>query len=368
MKKIEAQIVADSISPQGHRITSFLLTFPRFILAELNTHRLFSRNSASSRAIPFEKMVKMVKEDPFIPIAWQKDHKGMQGTEYLTEEEATTAEVRWIAASHNAITSAKMLNNNYFGVQRPLVTKQLCNRLLEPFQWHTTLVTATEFENFFELRLPKYQYKREVFNSKKELLRSYTFEKGFKEDRAYLESLSTIDWLTINTSQAEIHIQALAEAMWDAMDESSPKELKAGKWHIPFGDNMNISINDPVVINEASKIVEFITNDDSSTIPNIDYPYIMEKIKIKVAVARCARLSYMTFDGEIDYEKDIKMHDSLLLNRHASPFEHICRCLTEKEYNTLGKMILDPTEGYIFEKGWVDNFKGFISYRRILNF
>src|SRR5574344_280154 len=85
MKKIEAKIIADSISPQGDRITTYLLTFPRFILSELNTHRMFSKNTASSRAIPFETMVKMVEEDPFIPIAWQKDHKGMQGTEYIID-------------------------------------------------------------------------------------------------------------------------------------------------------------------------------------------------------------------------------------------------------------------------------------------
>ena len=157
MRKINAEIVADSISPQGHRITSFILTYPRFIHSELMTHRLFSRNSASSRAIPLEKMVKMVEEDPFIPIAWQKDHKGMQGTEYLNEEEVERAELQWIQASKNAINSARMLNSNYFGVTKNLVTKQLCNRLLEPFMWHTVLVTATEWENFFELRMPCYE-------------------------------------------------------------------------------------------------------------------------------------------------------------------------------------------------------------------
>lgn len=92
------------------------------------------------------------------------------------------------------------------------------------------------------------------------------------------------------------------------------------------------------------------------------------KVMLKIATARCARLSYMTFDNEIDYEKDIQLHDRLLTSKHASPFEHVSRCLTEEEYNTLGKMILDPVKGYIFEKGWVDNFKGFVSYRRILNF
>ena len=73
MNKIQAVIVADSVDTRGNRITSFLLTYPRFIHSELMTHRMFSRNSASSRAIPFGRMVKMVEEDPFIPIAWQRE-------------------------------------------------------------------------------------------------------------------------------------------------------------------------------------------------------------------------------------------------------------------------------------------------------
>ena len=84
-RKISAKIVADSIDPRGNRITTFVLTYPRFIHAELLTHRLFSRNAASSRAIPFKKMVEDIENDPFIPIAWQKDHKGMQGVEYITD-------------------------------------------------------------------------------------------------------------------------------------------------------------------------------------------------------------------------------------------------------------------------------------------
>ena len=72
-KKISAEIIADSINTFGDRITTYLLTYPRFIHAELMTHRMFSRNSASSRAIPFKRMLQMVEEDPFIPIAWQKE-------------------------------------------------------------------------------------------------------------------------------------------------------------------------------------------------------------------------------------------------------------------------------------------------------
>ena len=149
MKKINAEIVTDSIC-NGYRITTMLLTYPRFIHSELMTHRMFSRNSASSRAIPFEKMVKMVEEDPFIPIAWQKDHKGMQGTEYLTSEADLSACVnRWLAARDEAVFQTKGLHD--IGL-----TKQLCNRILEPFMWHTVLLTGTEWENFFELRCPQY--------------------------------------------------------------------------------------------------------------------------------------------------------------------------------------------------------------------
>ena len=90
------------------------------------------------------------------------------------------------------------------------------------------------------------------------------------------------------------------------------------------------------------------------------------QIMLKIATARCARLSYMTFEGKTDYEKDIALHDQLLAAKHASPFEHCCRVLTEEEYNTLGKMVLNPKNGYVFENGWVDNFKGFISYRYLI--
>jgi len=147
---IEAKIIADSKSIRGERITTFLLTFPRIILSEFNTHRMFSRNSASSRAIPFKKMVESVETNPFIPIAWQKEHKGMQGSEYWTEENIIKyLEDSWIESMHKALQSAKLLTSKG-------VTKQLCNRLLEPFMWHTVICTSTDFLNFFKLRCPEY--------------------------------------------------------------------------------------------------------------------------------------------------------------------------------------------------------------------
>ena len=219
MKKINAQIVADSVNKQGNRITTFLLTYPRFIHGELMTHRMFSRNSASSRAIPFKKMVKMVEEDPFIPIAWQKDHKGMQGNEYL-DFNVPSCTGEWLRARSQAVRFAKELNAHG-------VTKQLCNRLLEPFMWHTVLVTATEWDNFFELRCPRYvNGYDEEFRSRKDYLN------GTAEPEMYPKTEE--QWWKLSQSSAEIHIQALAETMWDAMNESIPNQLEAGEYHVPF--------------------------------------------------------------------------------------------------------------------------------------
>jgi len=149
MNQIKAKVVADSLSPQGKRLTSLEIEFPRIILAELNTHRILSKNSASSRAIPFQKMVDMVQTNPFIPIAWQKEHKGMQGSEYLVEDEGNiTAE--WLQSMIFAVERAKVMS----GLE---VTKQLANRLLEPFMMHKVLITGTEFSNFFDLRCPSYE-------------------------------------------------------------------------------------------------------------------------------------------------------------------------------------------------------------------
>ena len=177
-------------------------------------------------------------------------------------------------------------------------------------------------------------------------------------------------WQSINKSQAEIHIQALAESMWDAMNESKPNKLEAGEWHIPFGDKMN-----------ETSILAIVDNYNISDVQND----LIEKAKIQIATARCARLSYMTFDGEIDYKKDLKLHDTLLKSHHMSPFEHCARAMSDEEYltNIKGKINADeyhldnedgfpnyvnPT-GISIENsvsGWCNNFRGFIQYRYLI--
>lgn len=150
---IKAEIVAHSLSPQGDELISVLCTFPRIILAEINTHRMLSKNTSSSRAIPFKKMVEAIENDPFIPIAWQKDHKGMQGTEYIIDRTSVMdLEAQWREASYLAVKQARKLNE--LGL-----TKQLCNRLLEPFMWTTMLITGSKegWDNFHSLRNPIYE-------------------------------------------------------------------------------------------------------------------------------------------------------------------------------------------------------------------
>lgn len=350
-KQISAEIIADSKNEFGDRITTFVLTFPRFILAELNTHRAFSRNSASSRAIPFKKMVKMVEEDPFIPIAWQKDHKGMQGTEYFSKKDELYPffKTNWLEARDSAVESAQMQNE--LGL-----TKQLCNRILEPFMWHTAIVTATEFENFFKQRCPEYeswQYNDyggmycKMYRSRKDWINSrgypnQTFlvpENGANRFNC-LEG-TDLDWLQVNKGQGEIHIMALAEKMWDAMNDSEPKSLKEGEWHIPFGDKFDEGKIDSLV-------------DSLCPIQPASLNWNMEtcnQIKRKISTARCARISYLNFESKDDYEVDIKLHDRLAKMHHWSPFEHCAQAMNDSRQ---------------YDKPKSRNFTGFVQYREIV--
>jgi len=302
---ITAKIIADSITQRGHRISTFELVFPRHILAELNTHRVFSKNSASSRAIPAKKMIESVNTNPFMPIAWQKEHSGMQGVEYHTDpDRIRILEAQWKVAMESAIANAETL----LALQ---VTKQITNRLLEPFMYHKVLLTTTELDNFFNLRCPKYTSdKGEVFKSRKDFIAAKNnVEEGFhypSSDRG---------WRNINKSGAEIHMQALAEAMWNAYNESVPLELRAGEWHIPYYPTF-----DEVLKSFPYSGAYF----DGSGTHDPNMADFINQQQIKVSCARCARLSYQTLgdDPKIDLLKDVELYNNLVTSGHASPTEH----------------------------------------------
>lgn len=141
----QANIIADSVSVQGKRIVSFELEYPRWIHGELMTHRVFSRNAMSSRAIPVAKMIARVIEDPATPIIWGSNKPGMQAGEALPISEQEIVENVWKEAAKSAAGFAEKL-------MEAGLHKQWTNRLLEPFQYMKTIVTATEWDNFFELR------------------------------------------------------------------------------------------------------------------------------------------------------------------------------------------------------------------------
>ena len=344
MNEIKVEIVADSINQQGDRLTSLQITFPRILLSEINTHRMLSKNTSSSRAIPFKKMVEAIENDPFIPIAWQKEHTGMQGYEYIIDEELINqCRLNWLGAKDKAIQFAKDANYNL------QVTKQLCNRLLEPFMWTTMLITGSRegWQNFFNLRCPDY----EGFKSRKEASKEF-FEKGNIDTSKW----SDLDWLHLNKGQAEIHIMDLAEKIYDAVNESTPEQLNAGQWHIPMISDL-----------ESLKL----STDD----------------QIKLSVGRAANTSYTVVgDGkELTLEQAIKIHNKCKELNHSSVFEHCARAMSDEEYLTNIKGKIDADEYHLDNKdgfpnyvnptgisiensisGWCRNFKGFLSYRSII--
>lgn len=343
MTKIEAKVIKHSKCPRGHELITYELIFPRFLLAELNTHRMFSKNSASSRAIPFKKMVEMIQNDPFIPIAWQKEHKGMQGTEYLTGDEAKIAELRWLQANVDAIHRAQMLNLGG-------VTKQLCNRLLEPFMWHKVLLTTGKegLQNFFELRCPQYELdemddyddviKTYKLKSKREILALGNWYSHEREK--FTSDFTNHDWLMINKGQAEIHMMELAESMYDTYNESVPQNLKEDEWHIPYDEEL------------------------LDLVAGKGYTY---KDIIKASTGLCARTSYIIVGDEKipNMETLISIHDKMKdsVPFHASPFEHCAKVMYSYDYYLYSR---GKDGSATHEHGWCRNYKGFIQYRDLI--
>ena len=186
---ISATIIADSISPDDVRITTFELEYPRFIHAEFMTHRLFSRNAASSRAIPVAKVIELVKEKTAMPIHWGKNQPGMSAKEECNEyiwklhhNDPDSRESAWLFAMYGAIEVAEAYAEAGYH-------KQIVNRLLEPFTMIKVVCTATEYDNFFWLR---------------------------------------------NHPDAQPEIAELARVMWEEYNSSITIALKANEWHTPY--------------------------------------------------------------------------------------------------------------------------------------
>lgn len=179
---IKAEILCDSVAPHGKRITTFLLKYPRFIHSELMTHRHFSRNASSSRAIPFRRLVKQTLQDMALPLEFRANRPGMQAGAKLSTFKQFLCKAAWVASGY--VVSGFALLLHQLGAH-----KQYVNRLLEPWSHITVVVTSTEYDNFFALR--------------------------YHHD-----------------AQPEIH--ELARQMWNLYQASTPRALDFGDWHLPF--------------------------------------------------------------------------------------------------------------------------------------
>ncbi len=246
-----ARVLLDSVSPAGARLTTMEVRYPRFIHSEVMTHRVFSRNAASSRAIPIRTMIEAVRKEPAMPLWWGRNQAGMQAREELDPAGRALALEEWERALAGALASAERLSASDINLH-----KQLVNRILEPFAWITVIITATEWANFFAQR---------------------------------------------THADAQPELKHVAELMLQAYRASAPRRLELGDWHTPL-----------------------IQPDEEASLPL--------ELRKQIAVARSARVSYLSHGGTRDRAKDLELYERLLgggANGHWSPFEHVATPLAD---------------------------------------
>jgi hypothetical protein len=287
---ISAKIIAHSTAPNGQMIVTWELEYPRFIHGEFMTHRLFSRNAASSRAIPVATIISQVEENPAMPIHWGKNQAGMQAKEALSDALTYSAKYLWLKAAKYAANVAGALTD--VGLH-----KQATNRILEPFQTMKTVMTATCMDNFFWLR---------------------------------------------NHEDAQPEIKELARLMWEALQNSTPFELKPGEWHVPYFNSGYWTPKCGVTLQEA----------------------------LAISSSCCAQVSYRKLDDTL--EKAQMVYKRLVESEpvHASPFEHQASPM-ERPYNEHWHNQSEPwQEGitHVDRSGnfWSGNFIGWVQHRQLI--
>lgn len=292
---ITATIIQDSIS-NGIRITTFELEYPRFIHAELMTHRQFSRNAASSRAIPIEKMQEHVLTSPAMPVHWGANQAGMQAKAELEGVHLEAAKAVWIEAVKAAVQWSKALGST--GLH-----KQLANRVTEAFQMMKTVVTATQYDNWF--------------------------------------------WLRDHTdAQPEIH--ELASKMQAARDASVPMQLSPWQWHVPY-------------VNREKDSAGQVWYKD------VDGNTMTAEIARIVSASCCAQVSYRKSDDSVEKAKMIFDRLVLSSPVHASPVEHQASPMSNPhKFRGQMLWEEGVTHVDSVGQFWSGNFKGWIQFRQLI--
>lgn len=248
---IKATIIADSVTPDHTRITTFELEYPRFIHSELMTHRMFSRNAASSRAIPIKAMHELVLGNPATPVHWGTNKPGMQAGDELVGVDLSAAKYYWSCAARAAVSASADLD-------RMGLHKQIANRVTEPFQIMKTVVTATEWDNWYYLR---------------------------------------------NHEDAQPEIHELAKAMYEAHTLSTPNELQPGEWHVPYVHTCR---------DLAGTLLYLGTQGDLLTVEQAQ----------QVSASCCAQVSYRKNDDSLEKAQRVFDRLVNSEPMHASPIEH----------------------------------------------
>jgi hypothetical protein len=296
---ITARILADSIAPNGTRMTTMEIEYPRFILAELNTHRMLSKNSASSRAIPVRAMHEQIKAAPAGPVYWGKNQAGMQAKEELTGNDLGDAGFIWKRAMEDALHWAWAL------ADRVGLHKQIANRITEPWMTMKTVISGTEWANFFWLR---------------------------------------------DHPDAQPEIAELAKKMRQAYDASTPQLLKPGEWHVPYVRTDRSLID--------NSICYYDNNGDDLT---------ADEARV-ISASCCAQVSYRKNDDTLAKAQKI-FHQLIESEpAHASPVEHQATPMDYDTMCSFEPEIWEPGVTHVSANSdlWSGNLRGWIQHRKLI--
>jgi hypothetical protein len=278
--RVEEDTIGCTMNCEDNRATTFVITFPRIVLAEVVTHRVnadggwgeefsvcertttpdISKNSASSRAIPHKKMIERIESNPFMPF-WTSNQSGMQGKQVTDEETVSKANASWLRARNFCLEEAGYLSNTLN------IHKGDTNRLLEPWMWVTQVVTSSRWDNFFALRCHK---------------------------------------------AAHPAFARIARMMFLARRKSTPRRIEYGQWHLPF------------IPPEEKKEFRWVPEVGKVLWPHENDPPFELPLLLRKSAARCAWVSYENHDKQADDEAHLKTWERLFTEVpvHASPVEH----------------------------------------------
>lgn len=263
---VSVKVVADSVC--SRRVTSLECTYPTSIHAQVRTHRALSMSVQSSRAIPTERLISKVLESPVVP-DFKKNRPGMQPGATFSSDDAPAVAAWWQRVQEACVDLAR--EGSKLGVH-----KQWVNRVLSPVSHSTSIITATDWNNLFSVRLR-------------------TTEDG--------------------SPYAQDEMYELVLKIKEALDGSKPRSIYARELHVPY-----------------------VSDDERKRLTATE--------QLRVSSARCARVSYLNHDGEVNLEKDYALAASLINRKEWGPLEHCAIAHYDQDYRS-------------------GNFRGFTQYRKL---